>query len=257
VRWVVLVMLAACGRVGFDASGVASDATDGMLDTLITSDGATPSLLLYLPFDDDPTDGADNLGIASGTGICTPTCPTSVSGKRGNAYHFNGTNQGVRFPHDARFALQSGTFAAWVLLEVAPTAAGHDVIGGIAYGPVGANTFEMFVYDANPGVFLSTGGDANMFGTGGPYVAQGWSQTGVWTHVAMTWTAGAMQRLVVNGVTVTTDFTFTTTYDTHDLMIGADEEPGAFEYFWQGSIDEVVLTDRELTDAEIEQLIAL
>lgn len=55
MRWVVLAVFAACGRVGFDPSVTR---TDGSLGS---------DYLVWLPFDDVPTDGAENRGTASST----------------------------------------------------------------------------------------------------------------------------------------------------------------------------------------------
>jgi uncharacterized repeat protein (TIGR01451 family) len=86
------------------------------------------------------------------------------------------------------------------------------------------------------------------------FAATVFPQLNQWFHVAYTFDAGTqVQTLYVNGVLVNAGFVNKTiAYDSHPLLIGADDDNGSPGYFYQGEIDEITLYDRALTGAEIK-----
>lgn len=248
---VLALLIAGCGRVGFDAR---TDRVDATVDS-----ASTAEVLVWLPFDDDPIDGADNRGTTSTIASCLTNCPTLGTGIHAGAFVFGGIAT-LRLPRPTALELSEATVMAWIRLDVLPLAGESFVVAGTAFGTARKNTWEMFVYSTTNGTgpFVSTGGDANDGPVGnGPYVARTWSAPiGTWVHLAMTWKAGAMQRIVIDGTTQLTDVTFTVAYDMHDILVGGDEEMGAIQNQWRGAIDDFVIIDRELSDAEIQSLAA-
>jgi len=243
------LLIAGCGRVGFDAPSDGSD-----VDV-----ASEPDLLVWLPFDDDPTDGADNRGAASTIASCLTSCPAVGNGVHAGAFVFDVASS-LRLPRPPTLELTEATVMAWIRLDAVPLPGENFVIAGTAFGTTIKNTWEMFIHTTMNGVgpFVSTGGDANdgPFGSG-PYVAILWTPPlGTWVHLAMTWKAGATQRIVIDGTTRMTDATFTVVYDTHDIVIGADEQMGGVENHWRGAIDDFLIIGRELSDAEIQSLAA-
>lgn len=239
MRWGTLVVtLAACGRVGFDAGADAEVSVDAAAD---------PSRLVWLPFDDDPADGADNRGTASTTASCIGTCPTLGLGKRGGAYVFGGG--GLRLPRPSELALASGTVMAWARVDV-PLADGDIYsLAGIPFGAEAKNSWEVYLHrSAASGLTLTAGGDANIVF----YVEKPWtSPNGTWVHVALVWDTGGIQRLVLDGVTVGEGTSLEGVYDAHDLVVGADEDAGLLVHAWGGAIDDFLVIDRALTNAAI------
>lgn len=246
MRLIVLALvIAGCGRVGFDAS------TDARTD-------ATSPRLVWLPFDDDPTDGADNRGSASTTAACEASCPTLVAGRHDGAYAFDGS-QALRLERATELELTEGTVAAWIRSSAPLAADEHRHVGGTAFGDTGTNTWEMFLYRTSTGAgpFFQVGGDANSALGDGPYTWTSWTvPDNTWVHVALTWRAQGMQRLVVDGVTVMTNATFKLEYDAHDILVGADEDT-ATSGFWRGAIDDFIIIGRALDDTEIQALAGL
>lgn len=245
----LVLTLAGCGRVGFDASSDAAS-SDSATDTSIAIDtqAPVPTQLVYLPFDDDPADGADNRGTASTTAACREGCPTLTAGKRGNAYQFDGAS-GLVLPRSPELALARGTVMAWVRLDALPIPSETFAMVSFPFGATNGDTVEIFIRrDADDVVRIYAGGDA---GTE-LYTLLGWpSPAGVWAHVALVWDQGGTERLVIDGTTRTSAPSLEPTFDMHDLFVGCDADADMFLNPWRGALDDFVISDRALTDAEI------
>lgn len=83
-------------------------------------------------------------------------------------------------------------------------------------------------------------------------------QLNQWFHIAYTFDAASqVQALYVNGTLVNLGFVSKQIdYDSHPLLIGADDDNGSPGYFYQGAIDELALYDRALTGAEVQGIYA-
>ena len=74
-----------------------------------------------------------------------------------------------------------------------------------------------------------------------------------WTHVAATFD-GTTAKIYIDGALDTTRSNIGSVLDTpHDLCIGRDRESGAPAYGFRGSLDEVRMWNRVLTQAEINE----
>ena len=165
----------------------------------------------------------------------------TTSGKYGKSLSFNGTNGIVNVPDSASLRLTTAmTVEAWVY----PTAAGNvwrtvvmkEVPGELAYA---LYTNE----DVNvPAAYVRVGSTSRRVG-GASMVP-----LNTWTHLAATYTSGAL-RIYVNGALVSTQAgTGSIASSTLPLRIGGNNIWG--EYF-AGRIDEVKVYNRVLTVTEI------
>lgn len=251
VAWTVILLAASCGRLGFDPRGGAP--ADGDLGDGAPGDGAPgdASLVLWLPFDDDPRDGIDDLAAPSRPAACATTCPLQVPGVRGGAYRFDGT-QVVAAPDDAGLRARTGTLALWLRPAQLPGPSDYVIIAGKPHGPALANSYEIYFFGMQQQVLIQAGGDAH---GNGSYASAAWTGgTGEWAHVAATW--GADLVLYVDGAEVNRQPGFVPAYDDHGFYAGADFNNGVFELAFAGDLDDVRLYDRALPAEEIAALAA-
>ena len=165
----------------------------------------------------------------------------TASGKYGKSLSFNGTNSVVNIPDAATLRLTTAmTLEAWVY----PTAAGSvwrtvvmkEIPGELAYALYADE-------DVNaPAAYVRIGSASRRVG--------GTSSVplNTWTHLAATYTSGAL-RIYVNGVLISTQTgTGSIASSTEPLRIGGNAIWG--EYF-AGRIDEVKVYNRVLNVTEI------
>jgi hypothetical protein len=248
VRFVVVVALAACGRQNFESRDAAAP-----IDTAIDADTRLPGLLVWYRMEDDPGDGT--LDDSSGNArvarcVAAINCPTQVAGKRGNAAAFNGA-QYARTSYGAWLATPLAySIAAWIYLDTQvdqvafakPFGTGAlDAWGITAWAPASGSGTCLETVDATQN---------------GEWVCGPTLTATRWFHVAGRWDGGA-KALFIDGVKVGEITTSPVSMiDSHDLVIGSDENGGMPAYSFTGRVDELQVYDRALTDAEIVTLAA-
>jgi hypothetical protein len=173
------------------------------------------------------------------TGTATDTAWTTA-GRIGNALVFNGMTSWVTVPGAAALDVTTAmTLEAWVF----PTAALSGWVGVMSKERPNAVSYFLYARGTGPpaqGAFIG-GNEQILSGTQA-------LQANAWTHLAATYD-GAVQRLYVNGVQVSTrNQTGSIAVSTQPLRIGGNAVYG--EWF-TGRIDEVRVYNRALTQAEI------
>jgi hypothetical protein len=253
VRWAVVVgMLAGCGRFGFDdradarGDGVGSDGSP---------DAGVPGSRAWFPFEDTTTTGyGDAMGGPPGT--CTPpSCPTAAPGRHGRGVHFDGVDDCIAVP-DTRgvFSTQAITLAIWAQQDPGATAATSQF--SMRADPSGnvRNAWQMEDYYMDGTLAFTSNHDSpnNVQALSAP----GAIINGQWQHLAISWD-GATKRLYVDGVSVASMAVAQPIfYDGHDAWIGCDDNIGISEVYL-GTLDDFVVYDRALTDAEVALLATL
>ena len=188
--------------------------------------------------------GANNASCSEGI-----DCPGFSSGKVGAALVFDGTSAAINIPADTSFdwgSTDSFSIEFWMMTDPASTCAGNQAIVGrknisagmFWVGCASGGSAEFELYDKN--------------GTGTGVSGARDLTDGNWHHVVAVRDAGASQiRIYVDGTlensepaTFTTDFDFST-----PLNIGWLNTDGGFHF--AGTIDEVAIYDRALSDLEI------
>lgn len=241
---VVLVALAACGRENFDL--LDSPPTNPDADTRL------PGLLAWYRMDDEPSDGVlDDSSTNGRVARCIAgiNCPTQVAGVRGMAAAFDGT-QYARVSYGSWLATSAGySIAAWIYID-------NDQFDQVAFAkPFGPSTSDAWGITtwsaaAGSGTCLETVDDAG----GDQFVCGPTLSAGRWFHVAGRWD-GSTKALFIDAVKVGERTNAPASMiDTHDVVIGSDENAGMPAYQFHGKVDELQIYDRALTDAEIAML---
>ena len=172
----------------------------------------------------------------NGTAEATMTSADLVTGRVGNATHFNGTGGSIDFT-TATDVGNTFTISAWIK----PDSTGSNTIKTIASNSVVGNATDGFRF------FMNTSGtnDRKILFETGNGSATDTAQTAVgavtfdqWNHVAVTVNrAGGTARIYVNGVDVTVDNTIR-----NDFLTSSDWEIGRIESSsllrFKGVIDE-------------------
>ena len=217
--------------------------------------GIDDGLVVYVDFETSPMDDGV-LPTPAGTlsASCDNAngeCPAVVAGVVGNAGRFDGVDDAI-FVDDAPqlHLTEALTLSLWSqrLGSFDP----YALLAGKAFGDGGANSYEMYLTDPSEagGTYVVN------FSTDSPS-AFGNAFTQVnndWTHLCGVWD-GSVWRLYVNGEQAATQVVETApTYDERPFIIGADTEFGVVTHFFDGTIDEVRLYDRALSQDEVVTL---
>jgi len=169
---------------------------------------------------------------------------TTVPGKVGNAFHFDGMNDDIIIPAGVFGGTSELTIDAWIKTDSANPPGEFQAI-------VSAVASEFVHFQANDGfgviAVYTSGGPVSSFSL--PTISE--VPTGVYRHVAISIKSGD-SRLYVDGALVGQNpATFSTITPTDDLHIGSGS--GNQRYF-HGDIDEVEIFNRALLQSEIEDI---
>jgi hypothetical protein len=257
VRFVALLLLVGCGRVGFDArlDGGAGDAPDGpmLLNDVAPLDAALPSgLVAWFPLDD--TSATSVADVVSGFGgTCSGTqCPTTTTGHRGTGFLFDGTDDCIQVPDMGQFGQAKITLSIWIRQDAvdncAPLSKPADSISTTA------DTWQIETTTASELTFTTSHASSANSRIATPINT---IVVGTWQHIAVTFD-GTTKRVYVNGTEVANGAKAEAlAYDVQPVWIGCDNNSGTFGMRFNGALDEVQLYSRALTAAEIQMLAAL
>ncbi len=162
----------------------------------------------------------------------------------GYSLYFDGVDDYVSVPHSSNLNFTAFTAEAWVCCV---GTSNGKILGKTASGNA-APGFNIGINDNRTYCF-------EVFGSSGPYLSKNTSITnasGIWTHVAMSWSTGGYMRCYVNGVEVgsvaSSSFTITTS---NNFIIGMAPW-GLNQNYFKGKIDEVRLWSVVRTESEIK-----
>lgn len=198
--------------------------------------------------DDDPADGAEDASGFGHDALCEgESCPVSVPGQVGTAFHFDGADDHLVIPHHPELDTTEGfTVSVWFYPEDDESA--HAIVAR-PYGQQSENSWVLqssrFCGPAER-MYLKTV-DAPVL------CAQTSFRLREWNHVAVTWD-GAGKWLWLNGQLSATQ-SGALVQDVHDIIIGGDVNDGeSFEIPFAGAIDDVRIYERALEHSEILEL---
>ena len=239
-----------------------SDAQAGICD--VVRDG----LVACYPFNGNANDesGNGNNGTINGA---TPLA--DKSGNANSAYSFNGTTDYIYIgkPVPSSVATTAAiTLAAWINPSAYPSSSSDDTI----YVGLIAGSQCDFCGTSGAAIHLD-GRNAQYGGVRGGIHFQigleniGWTQTaneGItnvavplnqWSHIVATWKSGDTKKVYINGQLATnwtTIWTGNIRYDSNtELAIGRQADLGRY---FNGSVDDVRIYNRAISEAEIRQL---
>ena len=197
-------------------------------------------VVAYYPLDTGAGTQAFDVSTNENRGVLTNS-PSWVAGQVGQALSFNGTTQYVDIPSSASIDLTgSSTFEAWV--KVTDYLNTNTILSKTTSAGAANNTFELRT-EVTTGK-LQFGG----FDTAARTVSTSSAvPTGVWTHVAAVKTGGSV-KLYIGGRLLGQGSVSTTATNARPLKLGARDD---LANFFKGSIDDVRLYARALTDSEV------
>jgi hypothetical protein len=197
----------------------------------VSSDG----LIAYYPFDGNANDSSGN----SYDGVITNV--TTSEGYKGQSIYFNGIDSRIDVKEAVINNGSKFTISMWIKLADNPSLSSNDCCYFLFFGGYG-----VWTEGNNIGLAVWSGPTNS---AGGPI------DHNVWTHFTGTYD-GTNIRSYINGVlTETTEWLKNAQYSQgkYPITIGFSED--AFrEYRLKGSLDELRIYDRVLTDGEIQKL---
>jgi hypothetical protein len=228
----LVVCLAACGRASFDPRPRLDAATD-------------PSLVAHYTFD-----GTDMLADLTGTHRLTCSdCPIQTGGYLGSAASFSGT-QCLVIP-DA-LALRPSLLSVATWFTVPTTLPSADLVARSLDGATSvSNTFEL-EYGKSSNIPQVTAHLGPTFAglTRAPIEAGGWR------HVAAVFD-GATLTLFIGGIQVASSSSPPFVYAADDYRLGCDFDNGVIVNRLVGSLDDVRIYNRALSQAEVLALASM
>jgi hypothetical protein len=205
-------------------------------------------LVAYYPFSGNAGDssGNNNHGIVNGA-----TLTTDRFGNANKAYSFNGTNQFISIKDNINFRPSIFSISVWI--NGIDFNGFNQVISKNA-GTAVNESINLVVNNNNSWNVSAQVGGPNYYGTllRSPNVLQ----TGVWNNITYVYRGiGLSQGIYINGnLVISNNSEFEIRYDEKEWYIGAQIENLLNNYFFRGSIDDVRIYNRALTQEEITYL---
>lgn len=223
-----------------------------LLSIQLFSQIPTDSLVAYYKFENNVEDNSGN--NRHGTIIGNPSY---VIGVDGQALDFDGVNDYVQILNSDDLILQSFTISAWVRWEGAPDVEGSWAIISNWYGGGTYQHYGLRMGTIAPGIPFNHAVIFYDDGTAWDWV-YGYKEevsSGGWHSITGVVEAGVYAKIYFDGSLVGEDNTSIPSQinPTGDLYIARDgfgESPAPVER-WNGSIDEIRIYDRVLTESEI------
>ncbi len=243
-RLLFVLLLASCGRINFDAVGVAGDSGqigDASSDADQSDATVLPDdLVFYFDFEGPVT--LDRTRAHSGT--CT-NCPTAAAGRIGRGADFDGS-QCIFIPDSSALRLSVFTFAAWAKTD---SQSGPMVVYGRPLNEATTSENTREIYLQSEPRWLVGMHDGQALGVVP-------SNSTEWHHLAGAFD-GSNLTMYFDGSLVDTRDMGPSEYTDGDERIGCDFDFGSPASFFTGQVDELRLYSRELSAAEVAQLAAM
>ncbi len=222
-------------------------------------------LVLYMPLDEGTGDKTKDVSGNNNNGTLIGS-PKWVDGKFGKALEFSGKENKnyVEIPDNPSINPQNEiTCAAWIYYD------NFIGSGGIISKYIGAGNQRSYTIHTHHDNINALASDISADGTYNAGVTAtsastdtGTLEPGTWQHIAMTYKAGKFIRLYINGVMKgeADASAVNKLFDNNvpliignDFQIGGQHRAGQPREF-TGKIDEVVIFNRALSDAEIQNV---
>jgi len=240
--------LAAASEDGANTSGIREvlRATPSTVCMQVSGYGTVvgQDLAAYWKFDEDSgsivTDSSGNGHVGTIYGGAS----LSSIGKNGHALSLDGSTGYASLGNDSMFGLQSaGSVSLWFKTSNFTNDYPHLISKGASAG-WDTNGWSIYQFrDGRMGVGLRNGSTANVI------VITGQNQTGAWKHVAAVWN-GFNLTFYINGASAgVTPQTISPGANSYPVQIGRWQDSSGGYY--SGSIDDVRIYSRALTDSEV------
>lgn len=247
---IMLALVAGCGRISFDARGDGGNG-DGSNGGSTVDAPISNGLVAWYKLEgqlDLPPGVFDSSGNGH-HGLCASVCPVPAVDRHGGmgAQLFDGATTELVIPTTAGFDLPTFTVATWFYPN-ANNPNPFEILVSRAFGGAQANSFALDVANGSLLEYYSQP-DNSLFGVSVYLYLQ-------WQHVAITFD-GTTKRIYYMGA-LETEITAAApvTYDAHPITIGTDISGESYAYHFDGRLDDVMIFDRALSQAELTDLAA-
>ncbi|MCK5063018.1 MAG: LamG domain-containing protein, partial [Candidatus Aenigmarchaeota archaeon] len=179
-------------------------------------------------------------------GTCT-NCPNYTTGYFGKGMEFDGINDSIVINDSTSVRVQNFTIDGWIYRYTKPFV--NEVIIGKRYDGIGGWENSYALYSNGTDIYTFYG----YFDGSVVNVSSGVSlPIGKWTYFAATYNSTAVSLYVDGILKKSQSISGVIGYDNHPVLIGADDEGNpTYEWYVNGSIDEVKIWNRALTSEEI------
>jgi hypothetical protein len=217
----------------------------GKITGNVVSEGCPSNLVVYYKLDNNVLDSSGN--ARTGTIIGNPT---SVSGKLGTAYHFDGS--AAVDVGNIDFSNQEFSISSWVrTTDPGQTNNYREWISKVGYWETG--TFEFNIHAPNNGNGLAVAGWSSGRGIYGMEDRNVNLRDGNWHYVVGTYKRGS-QSLYVDGVlSSSNNYAGDLPITTQTVQIGGTDWH-YYHHRWVGDIDEVAIYNKALSSSEVSAL---
>jgi gliding motility-associated-like protein len=225
---------------------------------VLSSCSTTNGLIAYYPFNNGSLiDESGNSNNATDYGA-KPTLDRC--GRKDSAYYFNGTSDYIKVSNNALINNNNFTYSVWFNIKTLPpysaipsitSAASIFEIGAVPYGYYGTGLgVGNSGYASNLGITITSG---NTNGTFEGFTSDSLPRIDTWYNIVVT-RSNAEVKLYINSQFIKSQSTggLTPFYNNPlDIFLGTRCE---FIQYFNGSIDDIMIFDRILSDAEIASL---
>jgi hypothetical protein len=234
-------MLFGLDHVDRDAGTVVGDIPTPRIDAPVDSSGVDPRIIAHFDFNGTLIDSVSGTAATCVTGT---GCPSFKVGVRGMGIQLDGGDDCLRFTLPTN--PPQLTVAFWINKS---TDAGASLVAK----PVGAGGLNTFQIDSEPSRILRfityNGLSTDILGLPSAF------PLAAWAHIAGTFDGN--KQVFVNGTEIGNSASMDQLVsDGAPLLIGCDRDNGVYTRFYMGAIDEVIVFNAVLNDAEISSLAA-
>lgn len=243
----------ACGEVKDQNSDAPPPPGDGAANDMPVDDGpgdgsSNPTPKLWLKMDDPSGDGALDSAGTHVTNCQAPACPPQIAGKIGGAYQFAGHRLTVAPATD--LAPGTGyTLALWVRVDQLPDPQlGNAIIAAKNLNDLDASYALSVNVNLVPQFYSSSEANQNLDGNSQ-------LELGAFHHLAATWD-GTVKILYVDGVKAGSGAASSMPNNNNLGMTIGQRQSTAMPLTFTGTIDELQVFDRALSQAEISAIMS-
>jgi hypothetical protein len=179
--------------------------------------------------------------------------PAFAAGKNANALVFDGAGDHAEAPNSASLDIGGTglTIAFWALINSASTGVDYVIVGKPWFATTMTSPFYQYGVEYSNGYnrtldFYFGDASANQHG---PYRMS--PTTGMWTHVAFTYDGSTVKGYLDGAERLSEADESSLVPRGHSLRFGVD---GAYQQFFNGSLDDLRIYSRALTPAEIRSV---
>jgi hypothetical protein len=225
-----------------------------MSGTVLYAQAPTDGLVAYYPFSGNADNAVSNVNHGTVNGA---TLTADRFGNPNSAYYFDGTGDHIVMSNTSGLDNDTYTYSCWVNAKVLPGLGASGLIMDLGSSSFAGGTRSQLI-SINNAYSNTTGWRVTSGNTDGSLV--GFQNDilpyqGIWYHIVLTRSADLLQLYVNNGLVKSLSISNTTpVYDTPTNIYIGTRAQQSLNQFFNGTIDELRIYNRALSQAEIKAL---